>query len=346
MYDQMRIIDANINRLGEGLRVLEEFARMILNDTALTQKLKDIRHKTVEVSAELQKNLLSARDAGGDVGKKMDVGGTKKSRDIIATITANAKRAQESLRVLEEMAKNPELKLDTENYRKARFELYTIENKLLAKILRKDKTECIKGVYAVIDTEWLKARKPADVARQMIKGGAKIIQLRCKEGSTKEYLAIAKELKGICAKSGILFIINDSLEVALAVNADGLHVGQDDLPVTEARKFIPIDMILGCSVMTVKEAVKAKKDGVDYLGVGAIFSTATKESAKAIGLARIKEIEQAVDLPIVAIGGINKNNLNDVIKAGADSAAVISVIMGAENIEKATKELIKIFEEK
>jgi thiamine-phosphate pyrophosphorylase len=340
--DRLRIIDANINRLGEGLRILEEFARMMLNDTVLTQKLKDMRHRTVKIDEALHKQLLQAREAGEDVGSGMDVNGEEKNRDIPGIITANAKRAQESLRVIEEMAKNPGLNLDTENYRKARFELYTIEKELLGKVLRKDKIERVIGLYAVIDTEWLKGRKPIEIAQQMIRGGAKIIQLRCKAGSTKEFLEIAKDLKEICSKKEVLFIVNDSLEVAVTAKADGLHVGQDDMPVNEARKLIPIDMILGCSVSSVKEAIKAKNDGADYLGVGAIFATATKESAKAVGVGRIKEIKQSAGLPIVAIGGINKGNLSNVIKAGADGAAVISAILGAENIEKATKELINI----
>ncbi len=344
--DQLRIIDANINRLGEGLRVLEEFARMTLNDIALTQKLKDIRHKTIKVDAELQKRLLQARDVQGDVGSEMNVKNEEKSRNIAGIITANAKRVQESLRVLEELAKNPEFKLDTEKYRKARFELYEIEKDLTGRVLRKDKVGRITGLYAVIDTEWMKGRQPVKVAEQMIKGGAKIIQLRCKERSCREFLDIAKDVKEICTKQDILFIVNDSLEVAIAAGADGLHVGQEDMPVAEVRKLIPIDMILGCSVSNVKQAIKAQKDGADYLGVGAIYITETKKSAKAVGVRRIGEIKQVTQLPIVAIGGINKENLGEVIKAGADAAAVISAIMSAEDIKKATRELVNIFKGK
>jgi thiamine-phosphate pyrophosphorylase len=341
--DKLRIIDANINRLGEGLRVLEEFARMTFNDTALTQKIKYVRHKTVILDIALQKRLLQARDAAGDVGSEMNVQGESKNRDITGIISANAKRAQESLRVLEELAKNPGIKLDSEKFRKARFDVYEIEKLLMGKALRKEKIERITGLYAVIDTESLKGRQPVKIAGQMIKGGARIIQLRCKECSRGEFLGIAMDLKKVCAKNGVLFIINDSLEIALAVNADGLHIGQEDMPVAEARKMIPIDMILGCSVGNVKEAVKAKDDGADYLGVGAIYVTETKQSAKAVGIATIGKIKKETGLPIVAIGGINKGNLREVINAGADSAAVISAIMGTENIEKATRELVQIF---
>ncbi len=339
--DQLRIVDENINRLGEGLRVLEEFARMTLNDVTLTQELKDIRHQTVVVNKGLQKRLLQARDTKTDVGRNMKVKGEEKSTDVSKIITANAKRAQESLRVLEELAKNPELKLNTENYRKARFELYTIEKELTGKILRKNKATRLTGLYAIINTESLKGRQPRKIAEQMINSGAKVIQLRCKERSINEFLVMAKQLRENCAKKNVLFIVNDSLEVALAVGADGLNVGQTDMPLKEARKLAPIDMIIGCSAGTVAEAKKAQKDGADYLGVGAIFPTPTKES-KATGLDIVKDIKKAVDLPIVAIGGINKENVRDVIKAGADAVAVISAIMDAPDIKKATKELVNI----
>ena len=340
--DQFRIIDANVNRLSEGLRVLEEFARMTLNDTVLTQKLKDMRHKTIKIDAELYKKLLSSRDAAGDIGSSMYVEGETNSRDVKGIIAANARRAQESLRVLEEMAKIPALNLDSEKYRKARFELYTIEKELIARVLRKDKLERLKGLYVIIDTEWLKERKPADIAARVIKGGANVIQLRCKKCSYKEFLNIAKEIKEVCQGKAVMFIVNDSLEIALAVKADGLHVGQEDMPAVEVKKLLPIDMILGCSVRTVDEAKKAFNDGADYLGVGAIFTTGTKESARPVGMKRIEQIKKAVDLPIVAIGGINSENLKEVMEAGADAAAVIGAVMGVEDTEKATRELVNI----
>ncbi len=339
---QFRIIDANINRLGEGLRVLEEFARMMLNDNFLTQKLKDMRHKTLKIQDEFYKKLLGSRDVAGDVGSAMDVTGESKKQDEQGIIAANAKRAQESLRVLEEMAKIPELSLHSEQFRKARFELYTIEKELVARITRRDKTKRIKGLYVIIDTAWLKGRKPAEVTAQAIKGGANVIQLRCKELNPREFLEIASELKEVCSEKSVLFILNDNLEIALAVKADGLHLGQEDMPFNEARKLMPVDMILGCSVSTLDEAKKALHNGADYLGVGAIFTTNTKESAKTVGLKRIEQIKKAVDLPVVAIGGINKENLKEVMEAGADAAAVISAVMGVEDVVKATRELVNI----
>jgi thiamine-phosphate pyrophosphorylase len=341
---QLRIIDANLNRIGEGLRVLEEFARLSLNDADLTGQLKNIRHKMLHVDMELQQRLLQARDAAGDVGAGMEAPGEEKRRDVTETIIANARRVQESLRVMEEMAKAPGLALESESYQQARFALYTIEKELLSKMLRQDKVKRLAGLYVIIDTEFLRGRSHTDVAAQAIRGGAKVIQLRDKKDSIRNFFTIAGELHRLCREHNVLFIVNDSLEVALAVNADGLHVGQDDLPVEVARRLLPIDKILGCSARTIDKAKKAQAEGADYLGVGAIYATATKTTAEVVGPGRIKEIKRGVNLPIVAIGGINKSNLSAVLKAGADAVAVISAVMGAADIEKATRQLVEIVE--
>jgi len=341
----LRIIDANMNRIGEGLRVLEEFARLSLNDTALTQQLKNMRHEMLNIDAMLQERLINARDSRGDVGADMEAAGQETPRHARESIVANARRVQESLRVMEETARAPDMPLDTDKYRKARFALYDMEKELLSKMLRRDKIKRLAGLYVIIDTAFLKGRRPAEVTAQAIRGGAKVIQLRDKEHDTRELLSIAGELKELCSKHNVLFIVNDSLDVALAADADGLHVGQEDLPVATARRLLPIDKILGVSARTIEEARTAKSEGADYLGVGSMYATATKESAEVVGPGKLKEIRQAVDLPIVAIGGINKDNLSEVLRAGANSIAVISAIIGSANIEVATRQLVQIIEE-
>jgi thiamine-phosphate pyrophosphorylase len=341
---KLRIIDANINRIGEGLRVLEEFARLSLNDVSLTEQLKNMRHRIVHIDAELQQKLIGAREAAGDVGAGMKAAGEGKKRDAAAIVVANARRVQESLRVMEELAKETGLGLKSGSYEKSRFELYNIEKELLSKLLRQDKIKRIKGLYVIIDTEFLKGRSPLNAAREAIQGGAKVIQLRDKKDSPRDFFQIARDIRKLCVENNVLFIVNDSLEVALAADADGLHIGQDDLPIIEARRLLPIDRILGASVKTIEEAKAAHQAGADYLGVGAIYATQTKVGAEAVGLRRIKQIKKSVNLPIVAIGGINKNNITEVVKAGADAVAVISAVMGAPDIEKATRQLVEIIE--
>jgi len=340
----LRIIDANINRIGEGLRVLEEFARLSLNDPLLTGQLKDIRHKILHIDEELQRQLIAARDASGDVGAGMTAAGEAKRRGPAETIIANARRVQESLRVLEEIAKEPETGLESEEYEKARFELYTIEKVLLSKMLRQDKTKRLAGLYVIVDVGSLKGRSAVDVAAAAIRGGAKVLQLRDKGNSRRRFFDIAVEMRKLCKQNDILFIVNDSLEIVLATDADGLNLGQEDLPVAEARRLLPIDKLIGASASTIEEAREAQAAGADYLGVGAIYATPTKTDIEVVGPGIIKKIKKAVNLPVVAIGGINKDNISEVMKAGADATAVISAVMGATDIEKSTRELIKIIE--
>ncbi len=342
--DTLRIVDANLNRISEGLRVLEELARMMLDDAVLTQQLKNMRHEMVKVDSELQRKLLQARDSEGDVGADMEVPGEDKQRDMQAIVVANARRIQESLRVMEEIARAPGLNLDTEKYKHARFSLYTVEKTLLSKILRQDKIKRLNGLYVIIDTAALKGRSHVEVASRVIRGGAKVIQLRDKEYSKKQLLSIAEEIKNLCTEQDVLFMVNDYLDIALAVNADGLHLGQDDLPIDIARRLLPIDKILGCSARTLDKAMIARKEGADYIGVGAMYPTATREGAEVVGPDRLREIKKAIALPLVAIGGISEDNIREVIKAGADSIAVISAVLGVEDVEGATRRLVNIIE--
>jgi thiamine-phosphate pyrophosphorylase len=339
---RLRIIDANLNRIGEGLRVLEEFARLSLNDADLTRRLKNMRHSLVRVDAGLQRQLIAARDAVGDVGAGMKAAGQEPRTDAADTIVANARRVQESLRVMEELAKEPALPLKSGDFESARFDLYTIEKELLAGILRREKIERVIGLYVIVDVASLKSRSPVDATAAAIKGGAKIIQLRDKKSSRRSFFQTALELRKLCRQHDVLFIVNDSLEIALAVDADGLNVGPEDLPVAEARRLLPIDKLIGASASSVDAARLARAAGADYLGVGSVYPTGTKVDIAVVGLKLIKEIKRNVKLPVVAIGGIDKNNISAVMKAGADAAAVISAVMRAADIEKATWQLVKI----
>ena len=339
----LRIIDANLDRIGEGLRLLEDVARFLLNDSALSQQLKAMRHELLRGDWSFHQQLIQSRDSEGDVGINIEAPGEEKQRELPITIMANARRVQESLRVLEELAKVPDTKpeLDPEKFKQARFALYSIEQELLSKIQRRDKAKRISGLYVVIDSEVLKGRNPIEAARQVIGGGAKTIQLRDKLTRKKELLTTARQLKELCAEHNVLFIVNDYLDLALAADADGLHLGQDDLPIKVARKLLPIDKILGGSAHTVEEAVAAESDGADYIAVSAIYPTTSKEGERVVGLDRLRETREAVTCPLVAIGGITPDNAADVITAGADSIAVIRAVLEAENIENAARQIVE-----
>ena len=343
----LRIIDANLNRIGEGLRFLEDVARLLLNDATLTQQLKTMRHEMLRGDWSFHQQLLNARDSAGDVGISIEAPGEEKQRELPIMVVANARRVQESLRVLEEMAKIPEVmpKLESEKFKQARFNLYTIEQALLSKLLRQDKIKRLPGLYVIIDTQALvKGRSHIDVASQAIQGGAKTIQLRDKLQSKRELLPIAQQLRNLCAEHDVLFMVNDNLDLALATDADGLHLGQNDLPIGVARKLLPIDKILGCSTTTVNQAIAAQSEGADYIAVGSIYPTTSKETVEVVGLDRLRQIRQAVTLPLIAIGGITKDNVAEVMAAGADSVAVISAVVRAEYVEEAAREIAETLE--
>ena len=339
----MRIIDANLNRIGEGLRLLEDLARLILNDATLSQQLKTMRHGILEKDWPFNQQLLQARDSEGDVGINIEAPEGEK-RELTTMVVANSRRVQESLRTIEELAKLPDVKLDPDKFKQARFDLYTIEQNLLSRLLRQDKVKRLPGLYVIIDTPALKGRSHVEVASQAIRGGAKVVQLRDKIQSKKELLPIAEQLKKLCAEHDVLFIMNDHFDLALAVDADGLHLGQDDLPVKVARKLLPIDKILGRSTRTVDQAVAAESEGADYIAVGSMYPTPTKETAQVVGPERLRQIRQTVTLPLVAIGGINKDNAAEVMAAGADSLAVIRAVVQAEAPEEAARQLVDIVE--
>ncbi len=342
----LRIIDANLNRVGEGLRLLEEIARLLLNDTALTQQLKTMRHELIRGDWPFNQQLLQSRNSESDVGIDMEVPGEEKEKELPVVLVANARRVQESLRTLEELAKVPGTtpELDSEKFKQARFTLYTIEQQLLSKLLRQDKLKHISGLYVIIDKQSLKGRSHVEVASQAISGGATTIQLRDKVQSKKKLLPVAQQLRVLCAERNVLFIMNDYLDIALDTDADGLHLGQEDLPIQAARKLLPLGKVLGCSATTVDQAMAAQSEGADYIAVGAIYPTPSKERGEVVGLERLRQIRQAILLPLVAIGGITKDNASEVIAAGADSVAVISAVLGAESPEEASRQIANIFE--
>ena len=337
----LRLVDANLDRLGEGLRVLEDVSRFLLNDAVLSKRLKTLRHTLVKDFGPLEQELLSARRVVEDVGAPTTKRAALQHQGMPALVMANSRRVQESLRVLEEFSRLSDGPLAGKagSFEKARFEAYDLEQQLVGRLLRHDKAGRLKGLYLVLDAMALKGRDEVEVAAAAIRGGAKAIQLRDKQRSKAELLAVARKLRDLCAEKSVLFIVNDHLDVALAVSADGLHLGQDDLPPAEARRILPIDMLIGCSAHSMAEAVRAQAGGADYVAVGSIYPTTSKEKYKLVGLEMLQRTRPKVSVPLIAIGGVNHTNVQEVMKAGADGAAVISGILGADDVEKAARRL-------
>jgi thiamine-phosphate pyrophosphorylase len=194
-------------------------------------------------------------------------------------------------------------------------------------------------LYAVTDRAWLGKQTLYEQVEQALKGGATFVQLREKELDSKAFLEEAVEIQGLCRKYQIPFVINDNVGIALKINADGVHVGQDDMEAGNVRALLGKDKILGVSVQTVEQAVLAEQSGADYLGVGAVFHTGSKADAADVSHETLKAICKAVKIPVVAIGGIGKQNVLELRGSGICGIAVISAIFAAQDIQSATAEL-------
>ncbi len=196
-------------------------------------------------------------------------------------------------------------------------------------------------LYVVTGREQSRGRTHEEVVRAAIRGGAGCIQLRDKDLPKRELLREAYRLCDICAQSGVTFIINDHIDIALAVCADGVHLGQDDFPIREARRIVGPDFILGASTHSVEQALQAVEDGASYINVGPIFPTGTKKGhVTPVGPDLIRKVKHLVNLPMTTMGGINLNNVAEVVAAGADRVAVVSAVVGAEDVESAAREMV------
>jgi thiamine-phosphate pyrophosphorylase len=195
------------------------------------------------------------------------------------------------------------------------------------------------SLYLVTDGALSKMPMP-EVVKKAVAGGVTCVQIREKSADTREFIEIAAEIKNILAGSGVPLIINDRVDIALAVKADGVHLGQSDMPLDMARRICGSGMIIGISAESDNDAVEAERNGADYVAVSPVFSTPTKtDTAKPMGLDGIKSIKKLVKLPVIGIGGINFSNAAEVIKSGADGIAIVSAIMAADDPEKAAREL-------
>ena len=204
----------------------------------------------------------------------------------------------------------------------------------------------LKGIYIIVDPEATRGRPVTEVAAQSLAGGAKVVQLRDKLSDKGPMLDLARELKALCDAHDALFVMNDHADLAHAVDASVLHVGQTDLPVGDARQILSPNQLIGNSNGTLEEALQSQQDSVDYMAVGAIYSTTTmgKSGRNALGPEMISRVKNTVKQPIVAIGGINRSNIQDVVRAGADSVCVVSAITFADDPKAATEELVHLYE--
>jgi len=336
----LRLIDANTNRAREALRVVEDYARFVLNDAALSASLKEVRHLLAGAVGALQREAMLHRDTPGDVGTTHSVPTELQRQDLAHVVTAGGKRAGEALRAIEEYLKtlDPQAASKVES---ARYAFYEIERRIALTLRDTKRFETVR--LCVLITEsccgqvgWL------DATRRAIAGGADCLQLREKDMDGGEFLCRAREFVRVCHDAGVMSIINDRVDVTLLSNADGVHVGQGDVPAVDARKVLGPDKIVGVSTHDLGQARQARRDGADYIGVGPIFRSPTKPRGWDVlpGLAFAKQVaDEFADFPAFAIAGITGGNVDEVLRSGLTRIAVTSAVTGARDIEQATREL-------
>ncbi|MEW6458046.1 MAG: thiamine phosphate synthase [Bacillota bacterium] len=347
MREICRIADVNFNRAREGLRVVEEACRFVLADPGLTARIKELRHRLSALEEAFPGGrlaLLAARDIPGDVGAPAP---ENRPRDnIFAAAGAGWKRAQEAARVLEELSREAD-PAPARHFKEFRFALYAAEREWTltsAAWGRKAAFDRVR-LYLVAGRADTGGRPLVEVVRAAVAGGAGAFQLREKNMETRELTALAAELCAVVRSAGALFLVNDRADVAAAVDADGVHLGQDDLPVEAARRLLGLGKLIGVSVHSPAQAREAWEQGADYVGLGAVFPTATKPEARAVSLSRLSELAAGVDLPSVAIGGIDLSNIKEVLRAGFRRVAVVRAVAGAPDPNLAAAALCEAINE-
>lgn len=333
-----RIIDANLNRACEALRVLEEISRFLLEDKETSEELKNIRHILNSLQDEDYAGLLTARDTEGDVG--VNIKNPDRRSGIETIFKANIKRLQQALRVLAEYC--PE---NFESLEKLRYKSYTLEKNMWDKLKEKYNKLMLedKKLYLVTNSDKFETEDLfLDAVASALKGGVDILQLREKNMPANKILELGKKVKLLCAEYGATFIVNDRVDIAYVLEADGVHLGQDDMDVESARKILGNNAIIGISTHAPEQAQKAVNDGADYIGMGPVFTTPTKPGRPSVGLEYAKWVSENIKIPAFAIGGIDLTNVQDVINAGAKKIAVVRAIINSDSPEKAAQEFLKV----
>ena len=334
----LRLLDANANRAREALRVLEDYARFVLNDSSISAALKDVRHQLTQALAPMLKTAILHRDIAADVGVDNKTPSEQSREDLSHVVTASGKRLGEALRSIEEYLKT-ESAASARNIELLRYHFYGIEQEL-ARTLQSGTRFSEVRLYVLI-TEALCRRPWLETVEQTIAGGADCIQLREKDLDGGELLARAKQFVALCRKHGVLSIINDRPDIAILSDADGVHVGQEDLPANQVRKLIGPGKIVGVSTHRIEQARKAVRDGADYIGVGPFFRSATKPRDFLPGPAYAREVASSIGIPAVAIAGITAQNVDEVLASGLKAVAVSSAVIAADDVRGATEALKK-----
>jgi thiamine-phosphate pyrophosphorylase len=336
----MRMIDAAVNRAGEGLRVAEDYVRFVLDDPHLTRLAKALRHNFAEAAAMVAAtDRHSARDAQHDVGTAISTASERQRADTWAVCVASLKRAAQSLRSLEEYGKLADPKFATE-IELIRYRLYTLEKAIDTERTSRGRLEGVRLCVLVDGRETVSEFER--LVSALVEAGVGMIQLRDKRLSDRELAARARWLRVLIRDKPTLLIVNDRPDVATATHIDGVQLGQEDLTVKDARTIVGTRMLVGVSTHNLEQARAAALEGANYLGAGPAYPSQTKSFDELAGLEYIRAVSAEIRLPTFAIGGINCDNIRDVIDAGATRVAVGAAITNAPDPARIAQNMVEI----
>lgn len=315
-----RILDANLDRAREGLRIIEDWCRFGLNHAAFTEQCKALRQDLARWHTD---DLRAARDTPGDLGTELTHPQEETRTDLNHVLQANFCRVEEALRVLEEYGKLYKPGMG-EAFKHMRYQVYALDSQVMGyerlNRLRRSPLYLVTSphddLFAMVEAA--------------LKGGLTLVQYRDKHAEDVTRLETGMKLRELCHRYGALFIMNDRADLAKAVDADGVHLGQQDIPIALARQILGPNRIVGRSTTNPDEMSRALDEGADYIGVGPVYETPTKEGKPAAGHDYVRYAATHATVPWYAIGGIDADNLTDVLAAGAERVAVVRAIMNAE----------------
>ncbi len=334
----LRILDAAINRATEGLRVVEDHARFALDDSHLTRLLKQLRHDLTSTMAQVPAlDRLLARDTQSDVGTTI-AAPTEYDRTCTAEVLlANFQRVQQALRCIEEFSKivGPELAARLESFR---YRTYTLQ-KAVSVAAHPDPRLQDARLCVLVDGGANVDQFTSQV-QTLLNAGANTVQLRAKNLADRELIKRGRRLREISADHGTVIIVNDRADIADLVHADGVHLGQDDLSVKEARSIVGTSALIGVSTHSLEQARQAALDGANYIGVGPTFPSGTKQFSEFTGTDLLRQVLAEISLPAFAIGGINLGNVDQVLASGFTRIAVSGGIWDADSPAEAVRQLM------
>lgn len=342
----LRILDANLNRAGEAIRVVEEAARFLIDDPALSRRAKEMRHALSSAARAClpSTSRLAARDSARDVGRTLRVEAQRGARGAEDVVEANVKRLQESLRCIEEYGGgHPALRRCAA---RLRYEAYELERAVLGALGPRRALREAK-LYVILTAE-VAGTSLAEAARRALAGGAQILQVREKTMGDRRLVSQVKAVVALARPRGVPVLVDDRVDVALAAGADGVHVGDDDLSIADARRLLGPSAIVGATAHSAAEARLAERAGADYVSAGPVFSAATKwrhlpsDAAPRLdprGVSIVRAIARAVRCPVYAIGGISVETLPRVIAAGARRVAVCAGVLAAADPTRAARRM-------